>query len=84
MSPEILTMLGGFATVLVSVLAGFGWMVTRTDRGLARVEEKLDTKIERLRADVTDELTGLTRELAEVKVAIARIEGPRPRFLTER
>ncbi|HCS61376.1 MAG TPA: hypothetical protein DIW46_08275 [Microbacterium sp.] len=65
MSAEMITTLVGIVSMLLALAGGFGWMIHRIDG----VESKLGSRIDKV-AD----------ELVEVKVAIARIEGP-PRHL---
>lgn len=69
MSVEAITMLIGIVSILLALATGFGWMIHRMDSRLDVVENRLGSRIDK----VTD-------ELVEVKVAIARIEGP-PRHL---
>ena len=72
-SAEIIATLGVGITLLVSTLGGFAWMISRTDSKLDALEAKLSMRIE-----------SLEHEVVEVKIAVARIEGPRPQFLTGR
>lgn len=69
MSVETITTIISAATMLVALASGFGWMVQRADARIAEVNARIDR--------VADELT-------EVKVAIARLEGPPPRLITTR
>ncbi|MBO0980964.1 hypothetical protein [Microbacterium sp. SD291] len=66
MSAELIAILTLGVTIVVSMLAGFGWVVRRVDA----VDSRLGQRIDRL----SDEMT-------EVKIAIARLEGP-PRHLS--
>lgn len=69
MSPELIATLSCFVTLGVSMIAGFAWVIRRIDG----VEHRLGTRI--------DAVNG---ELTEVKIAVARIEGPARQFLTPR
>lgn len=51
--------------MLLGFLTIIGWLVTRADRQFERLGTRID---------------GVERELIEVKIAVARIEGP-PRHL---
>ncbi|MEN2740573.1 response regulator [Microbacterium sp. X-17] len=80
MSPEVLTMIGLGATLLVSTLGGFAWVIARMDARFERV----DARFERLEQNANVRFERLEGELVEIKVAIARVEGPRPRLVTGR
>lgn len=69
----IATVVGVGVTMLVSLFGGFAWVIRRSDAHIDAVGDRLDARI-----------AGVERELVEVKVAVARIEGPRPRFTTAR
>lgn len=72
-SIELVTMIVTVATTLLGLAAGFGWMITRTDARFEKFEQRMDARFEKV--DV---------ELGEVKIAIARLEGPAPRLLVAR
>lgn len=86
-SIEVLTTLGSFAGLLVAVVAGFGWTIRRADAQLQHATGRLESRMDRIetRLDRLEAQTyALTRELTEVKISIARLEGPPPRLLTTR
>jgi len=68
-SVEVITMLATAATTLVAIISGFGWMIGRMDTRFAAVDAKFDR---------------IEHELTEVKIAIARLEGPQPRLVSTR
>lgn len=68
-SAEILTTVISAAGLLLVLGSGFGWIITRIDS----VEKRLGNRMDRLE-----------HELVEVKIAVARIEGPRPHLITPR
>ncbi|MEE6387742.1 response regulator [Microbacterium paraoxydans] len=75
-SVEVITMLATAATTLVAIISGFGWMIGRMDARFAAVDARFaaqDAKFDRIE-----------HELTEVKIAIARLEGPQPRLVTTR
>ncbi|WP_136051370.1 response regulator [Microbacterium sp. K36] len=75
-SVEVITMLATAATTLVAIISGFGWMIGRMDTRFAAIDARFaiqDAKFDRIE-----------HELTEVKIAIARLEGPRPRLVSTR
>lgn len=91
MSVETIAVVISAAALLASLATGFGWMIRRTDKLSDRVTREIGGardsfrkeigEVEtRIRKDLSDRMTGVERELVEVKIAIARIEGP-PRQL---
>lgn len=73
MSAEMVTMLIGVVSILLVLASGFGWMIHRMDSTANSLESRLGARIDK----VND-------ELVEVKVAIARIEGPPRHLVTSR
>lgn len=83
MSVETITILLSLLGLVLTLAAGFAWTIRRTDSAIARSEDRAAARFERLetkidaRFEVVDEKLGaLDRELVEVKVAVARLEGP--------
>ncbi len=76
MSTETIAIVLSAATLLLGFVSAFGWLIHRMDARIDRVENALGDRIDR----VENELEGVRRELVEVKIAVARIEGP-PRHL---
>lgn len=68
-SAEILTTIVAFATLLAALAGGFGWMIHRTDGRMDRLSDKIGA---------------VGRELVEIKVSIARLEGPPRRLVPAR
>ena len=73
MSVETITVIVSFATLLLSFFGAFGWMIRHTDARIDRLDEKLSSRMD-----------GMQRELVEVKIAVARLEGPPRRLVTTR
>ncbi|HWL60602.1 MAG TPA: hypothetical protein VNQ48_06930 [Microbacteriaceae bacterium] len=73
MSTETIAIVISTAALLLSFFGAFGWMVHRMDSKVDSLEAKLGARIDRVE-----------QELVEVKVAIARLEGPPHRLLTAR
>ncbi|WP_261393558.1 hypothetical protein [Microbacterium esteraromaticum] len=71
-SAEIIATLSSFITLGIGIFALAAWMVRRIDR----LENKVDALEDKLGARI-DALAG---EVTEVKIAVARLEGP-PRHL---
>lgn len=76
MSTETITILIGFASLLLALASGFGWMVHRMD-GIAK---DANGRMDRMGAELNGRMDRMGGELVEIKVAIARVEGP-PRQL---
>ena len=80
-SVEVLAIVISAATLMLGLgstfVAGFAWMIRRIDG----VEQKLGDRIDGVEQKLGERIGGVERELVEVKIAIARIEGP-PRHLT--
>lgn len=76
MSIEMITTLIGVVSILLALAGGFGWMVHRMDTRIDAVRTDFDARFDRLDARVDR----MSDELVEVKIAIARVEGP-PRHL---
>lgn len=60
-------------TVVGGMFAGFAWVLRRMDERFDRMDHKFDTMEERIR--------GIQTELSEVKVSVARLEGPAPQLI---
>src|SRR5690625_1346650 len=90
MSAEMLaTLLTGLG-LLLSVVAAFGWMIHRMDLIAERLDARipltrpelkddisaLRTELKEDIAEVRDGLAGTNRELGEMRVSLARLEGP--------
>src|SRR5690625_4846506 len=90
MSAEMLaTLLTGLG-LLLSLVAAFGWMIHRMDSIAERLDARITSTRAELKADISafrtelhegiDEvragLAGTNRELGEMRVSLARLEGP--------
>lgn len=85
-SPEILTTLISLATLLAALAGSIGWVATRTDAKLDCLQQRtdaqfdrVDTEFGRIREDLADlshRMNGLSADLNEVKISVARFEGP--------
>lgn len=79
----VLSAVGIVVTLGVAMFAGFSWCIRRTDE----LETKLTTRIDGVETRLTTRIDGLEARLSgvaadttELKIAVARIEGP-PRHL---
>ncbi|QDZ14502.1 hypothetical protein [Humibacter ginsenosidimutans] len=86
-SPDVIGMVIALFAFAVTVLGGVAGMLSRqtkaVDSRLDAFEVRVSQRFDRLddRFDrLDDRVTRVEGELVEVKVAIARIEGPRPRL----
>ncbi|REJ07823.1 response regulator [Microbacterium bovistercoris] len=87
MSPELVATLSVGVTMVIGMFSGFAWMIQRSDRGDDRLEASINARIDKLdsRVDKLDNrIDALTQELTEVKITIARLEGPPPRLALSR
>ena len=73
MSVETITILIGIVSVLLTFGGAFGWMIHR-----------VDSRMDRMSADLGSRMDRMSDELVEVKIAIARVEGPPRHLLTGR
>lgn len=79
-SVEVITMVATAATTLAAIVGGFGWMINRMDARFEAQDAKFEARFDRL----DDRLDRVECELSDVKVAVARLEGPKPRLMTIR
>lgn len=63
----VLSAVGIVVTLGASMFVGFAWCVRRTDAVERRLNDRIDA---------------VGHETTEVKIAVARLEGPVPRLLT--
>lgn len=85
MSAEMIMTLSAFITLGIGMAAGFAWTVRRIDTSADSVRSDLGARIDKVdsRIDkVDDRLESLGRDMTELKVSVARLEGPRPHLLT--
>lgn len=83
-SIELVTMIVTVATTLLGLAAGFGWMITRTDARFEMFEQRMDARFEKVEQRMDARFEKVDVELGEVKIAIARLEGPAPRLVVAR
>ncbi|KZE89994.1 hypothetical protein AVP41_02796 [Microbacterium sp. TNHR37B] len=83
MSVDTLAIVISAATLLLGFVTAFGWLVSRMDARIDRVEHGLAQRIERVEHELAQRIERVEHELVEVKIAVARIEGP-PRHLVTR
>ncbi len=98
MSTEMLTTIVGFATMLIALASGFGWMIQHMNTRFAEVDARIDQGLRDVHlridgnraetntrfAEVNTRIDRVVDELTEVKIAIARLEGPPPRLIPVR
>jgi hypothetical protein len=101
-SVETLSVILGVVGILISLAAGFGWFIRRTDArfdqllaridsGDAKLEQRIDAvdtklsqRIDSVETKLGERIDVVAHELVEVKIAIARLEGPPPRLVPVR
>ena len=87
MSAEVISIILVAVGVLITLgggfFAGLAWLLRRIDERFDKVDERFAKVDERL--DKVDERLGLLQsEVNDVKVAVARLEGPYPRLIFPR
>lgn len=82
-SAEVIALLGVGVTQLLAFFSGLAWIHARMDKRFDVVDGRFDAVDKRFEA-VDRRFAELERELTEVKIAVARMEGPQPRFVTGR
>ena len=80
MSVETITTISSALGLLLGFLGMFGWLIARIDR----VEARLGARIDGGEAKLGARIDGVERELVEVKIGLARLEGPPHRLLPAR
>lgn len=73
MSPDVIGMIIALFAFTLTVLGGVATMLAKQTKTLDARLDRIDTRLDRM-DDRFDRLEG---EVVEVKIAIARIEGPR-------
>lgn len=98
MSADVLTAIISVATLLVAMAGASGWMIHRMDLLADKIDavdvkltEKIEAfdanltgKIEAFETKLTDKIEAVGTEVTEVKIAVARLEGPPRRLLPVR
>jgi len=97
-SMEVIAIIACAVSVIVAFVTACGWFLTRMDARFAAADARMDARfaaadarMDARFADVDaridrldDRMSGVEHELSEVKVAIARLEGPLPRLVRSR
>ena len=84
MSTETITIVISSAALLLSFFGAFGWMVHRVDTKIDNLDAKLSAQISSVEERLSARIDGVAREVVEVKIAVARLEGPPRHLLTAR
>ena len=84
MSIEVITIVASAATLLVAVLGGFAWMISHLVNHMDLRFAQVDARFESLESRFDARLSAVERELTEVKISVARLEGPPRRFIEAR
>ncbi|UWF77879.1 MULTISPECIES: hypothetical protein [Microbacterium] len=95
MSEELVTIISALVTLGVGMFAGFAWVIHRMDARFASFNDKFTAEIKSVDEKLTGEIRALDEkftgrfdavkdELTEVKIAVARIEGPPRHLITAR
>ncbi len=84
MSVETITIVISAAGLALSLAACFAWLIRRADAQLERFSTQLDARFTRLENRFDARFAQVERELVEVRIAVARIEGPPRHLITAR
>ena len=96
--PMIATAVGLVLSGSASVLGGMKWMLDRVEKRTSARFDRVDQRFDRLEARTDEQFAEVNRRFADVdrrlqevggsltelKVAVARLEGPHPPFLIAR
>ncbi|WP_295014399.1 hypothetical protein [uncultured Microbacterium sp.] len=87
----VVSALAVVVTLGLGMFGGFAWVVRRIDRvddalstRIDQVEDSLSARIERVERNLSEARAELNAEITEVKISVARLEGPRPPLLISR
>jgi len=87
MSAEVISMILVAAGVLITLggglFAGLVWVLRRMDERFDKVDERFE-KVDARFEKIDERLSQVHSELNDVKVAVARLEGPQPRLIVPR
>jgi len=72
LSAETIAVVLSAAGLMLGFISAFAWMIRRSDAQFERLGDRI-TGVERA---LGERITGVERELVEVKIAVARLEGP--------
>ena len=74
MDPNVVNLIAvlGSATTTIGVMIA---LYVRLDTKIDNAKSDLDTKIDSVKSDLDTKIDGVARDVVEVKVAVARIEG---------
>ena len=72
---NLIAVLGSATTTIGVVVALYVRLDTKIDNAKSDLEAKLDTKIDGVYEKLDTKIDGVARDVVEVKVAVARIEG---------
>ncbi|WP_295787943.1 hypothetical protein [uncultured Microbacterium sp.] len=92
--PLVATAVGIVVTISTTILGGTKWMLQRVEQRSDRRFEQVDKRFEQVDKrfeqvdkrfeQVDQQLRSVVDSVTELKIAVARIEGPHPPFLIAR
>lgn len=84
MSVELITVIITAASLFVTVIGGLfavsAWILRQMDARFEKVDAQFNNVNEQFK-EMATQMSGLQTELNEVKVAVARLEGPHQRLI---
>lgn len=91
MSVEVLAIIISAAGLLITLggglFAGFAWTIRRSDSQFAEIRSEFREEFREVHGEiraVREDLQHLRVELTEVKISVARLEGPRDQIIWPR
>ncbi len=76
----VISAMGIVLTLGASLFAAGAWMVRRIDERIDAVDEKLTARIDAVDEKLTARIDAVAADVTDLKVSVARLEGP-PRHL---
>lgn len=86
MSAEMFSLIFAAGVVITlgsGFIAGLAWLLRRMDERFEKVDQRFDKADDRF-SRVDEQIRSVQSELNEVKVAVARLEGPQQRLILPR
>ena len=80
----VISAIGIVLTLGTSLFAAGAWMVRRIDDRIDAVDEKLGTRIDAVDEKLTARIDAVAADVTDLKISVARLEGPPRHLLTAR
>ena len=80
----VISAIGIVLTLGTSLFAAGAWMIRRIDDRIDAVDEKLSTRIDAVDEKLTARIDAVAADVTDLKISVARLEGPPRHLLTAR